>query len=70
MTDISDHDIQPEGLIEPGMDLDTVLNLDEDDYLNSQAIVDHLIWFTEHPSISKDAFSDMLRIQHFYTLLY
>ena len=33
-----------------------------------QVIVDHLIWFTEHPSISKDAFSDMLHIQHFSTL--
>ena len=74
MTLICDHTIQPKEMIKPEMELNTiVLNLYEDDnsllYTGSSVkFVDHLIWFTEHPSISKDAFSDMLRIQHFSIL--
>ena len=28
------------------------------------AIVKYLSWFSEHPGISKEAFSDMLSLQH------
>ena len=29
-----------------------------------EAVVEHLLWFSEHPGISKEALSDMLHLQH------
>lgn len=68
---------------QPEMELvefDTVLiGLDQNEYLNRplyagasitvlQAVVDHLLWFTDHPYFSKEAFSDMLHMEHYSTL--
>ena len=60
-------------------DIDTFPSIVDDECLNSplytgahvtviQAVVEHLLWFTQHPHISKDAFSDMLYMQHYSTL--
>ncbi len=77
--DFDSDEYQPDSQLSPTALDSTLMDMEQNCFLNQplyagstvsviQSVASHLMWFTSHPNISKDAFSDMLWMEHSSTL--